>query len=56
MKTIYERTNLIITAFDAEDVITTSAQTPPGPEQVLSKRENAYGSFGSFDQSPGSWF
>ena len=54
MKPVYERTNLIITEFDAEDVITTSGETPA--PVTRSVPENAYGSFGSFDLSPGSWF
>lgn len=54
MKPVYERTNLIITEFDIEDVIMTSAVTPDTPKRIIS--ENSYGSFGSFDQTPGSWF
>ena len=62
MKSVYERTNLIITEFDAEDVIVTSGESPidPTPTEpplpTLSKRENRYGSFSSFDKTPGSWF
>ena len=51
MKNEYERTNLIITEFDKEDVITTSAPTTP----LKSERENAYRSFKELDL-PGSWF
>ena len=57
----YERTKLIITEFDAEDVIITSGEvTPPTPEEPtnpvrLLEKENVYRSFGSFD-APGSWF
>ena len=54
MKTEYERTNLIITAFDTEDVITTSSVEPVITKHILT--ENSYGSFGSYDQMPGSWY
>lgn len=54
MKAVYERTKIVITEFDTEDVISTSAETPVTPKRML--RENSYGSFGSFDQAPGSWF
>ena len=56
-KPLYERENLIITEFDTEDVITTSGVTPdPQPSFLKAELENAYGSFGSFNQTPGSWF
>ncbi|WP_405342628.1 hypothetical protein [Ruminococcus sp.] len=60
MKSVYKRTTLIITEFDTEDVITTSAPDPIEP--VVAKafeKENRYGSFMSFDlKGPGngSWF
>lgn len=53
MKSEYERTNLIITEFDKEDVISTSAVLPPSP--FAKEKENAYGSFRDFDL-PGNWF
>ena len=60
MKSVYERTNLIITEFNTEDVITTSAPDPTEPVvSPLRERENRYGSFMSFDlKGPGngSWF
>lgn len=56
-KPLYERENLIITEFDTEDVITTSGITPdPQPSPLKAELENAYGSFDSFNQAPGSWF
>ena len=56
-KALYERENLIITEFDTEDVITTSGTTPdPQPTVLKRELENAYGSFDSFNQAPGSWF
>ena len=59
MKSVYERTTLIITEFDTEDVITTSgeAPTPTEPDVLpLLERENRYGSFRSFEGPGGSWF
>lgn len=58
MKSEYERQSLIITEFDAEDVITTSAPAPTEPSKIMAKeRENRYGSFDSFDiKPPGEWF
>lgn len=56
-KPLYERENLIITEFDTEDVITTSGIAPdPQPVVLMRELENAYGSFDSFNQAPGSWF
>ena len=56
-KPLYERENLIITEFDTEDAITTSGITPdPQPLPLKAELENAYGSFDSFNQAPGSWF
>ena len=56
-KPLYERENLIITEFDTEDVITTSGgQESPQPILLKRELENAYGSFDSFNQAPGSWF
>lgn len=56
-KPLYERENLIINEFDTEDVITTSGITPdPQPTVLKRELENAYGSFDSFNQAPGSWF
>ena len=54
-KPTYQRENLIIAGFDAEDVITTSGATPDPTESVSSELENAYGSYDSFN-SLGSWF
>lgn len=57
MKPEYIREDLRITEFDAEDVITTSGVIDPTtPENVAYERENAYGTFGSFDKAPGLWF
>lgn len=60
MKSVYERTNLIITQFDTEDVITTSGEVPHVPFTAKKlERENRYGSFGTFDLKPpttGGWF
>ena len=60
MKSVDERTNLIITEFDREDVIATSGAVEPTepPTAVVYERENRYGSFGTFDLKPptGSWF
>ena len=62
MKSVYERTQLNITEFDREDVITTSA-TPvtPDPTEILTaqEKENRYGAFSTFDLKPptnNSWF
>ena len=56
IKPLYQRENLIVTEFDAEDVITTSGVGPePGHVVLRRERENAYGSFDSFN-IPGSWF
>ena len=52
MKSVYERTNLIITEFDTEDVIITSGSIDPSPEPeppLSTKRENAYDAFGSYN-------
>ena len=54
-KPLYQRENLLITEFDAEDVITTSGVNPDSTESVSSEWENAYGSYDSFN-TPGSWF
>lgn len=54
-KPLYQRENLFITEFDAEDVITTSEVNPDQTEPDSSERENAYGSYNSFN-TPGSWF
>ena len=62
MKSVYERANLIITEFDTEDVITTSGAAPveepttPISPTKLMRRENAYGDFTSYEQTPGEWF
>lgn len=58
MKAIYKRENLIITAFDAEDVITTSGDIPTPTPPVTLKREieNVYRTFGSLNDAPSSWF
>ena len=63
MKSVYERTQLNITEFDREDVITTSAVTPDptdSPTPVTYKkleRENRYSTFSAFDNSPtNGWF
>ena len=56
-KPLYKRENLIITEFDIEDVITTSGgQESTQPILLKRELENAYGSFDSFNQAPGSWF
>ena len=61
MKSVYERTNLIITEFNTEDVITTSGETPDPTEIIVKEeeRENRYGTFSTFDlkgPNNGSWF
>lgn len=57
MKPEYRRENLQITEFDSEDVITTSGIVDPTtPEGLLRERENAYYSYKTLHQSPGSWF
>ncbi len=56
-KPLYERENLLITEFDAEDVITTSGVNPDSTES--SELENAYNSYNSFNKpvnAPSSWF
>ena len=58
MKSVYERTQLNITEFDREDVITTSG---PEPTEIISaqEKENRYGAFSTFDLKPptnNSWF
>ena len=54
-KPLYQRENLLITEFDAEDVITTSGVNPDPTVSALRERENAYCSYKSFN-TPGSWF
>ena len=54
-KPLYQRENLLITEFDAEDVITTSGVNPDSTESDSIERENAYGSYNSFN-APGPWF
>lgn len=55
-------TQLNITEFDREDVITTSAVTPvtPDPTEILTaqEKENRYGAFSTFDlkHPNSSWF
>lgn len=61
MKSVYERTNLIITEFHTEDVIATSGPaptpTPTDPVAEAYEKENAYSAFSSFrGDAPGSWF
>jgi hypothetical protein len=60
MKSVYERTNLIITEFNTEDVITTSAPDPTEPFVAKAfEKENRYVTFSTFDlKGPGngSWF
>ncbi len=56
MKSKYERTDLMITRFDVEDVITTSgANVDPTDHPFLKEKENAYGGFSTFN-APGNWF
>lgn len=59
MKSVYERTQLNITEFDREDVITTSAVTPD-PTEIINaqEKENRYVTFSTFDLKPptGGWF
>ena len=54
MRPEYVRENLILTEFDTEDVITTSGVTPDTSTRMLT--DNSFGSFGSFDKVPGSWY
>lgn len=60
MKSVYERTQLNITEFDREDVITTSAVTPEPTEIITAQeKENRYGAFSTFDLKPptnNTWF
>lgn len=59
MKSVYERTNLIISEFDTEDVIATSGPSPTEPPVAKAfEKENRYGSFDTFDLKPptGGWF
>ena len=62
MKSVYERTQLNITEFDREDVITTSATTvTPDTTEIIKaqKKENRYVTFNTFDLKPptnNSWF
>ena len=53
MKPVYERENLRLTEFDAEDVITTSGVTAPEKEE---ETDNIFGMFRTFNMAPGSWF
>lgn len=56
MKSVYERTQLNITEFDREDVITTSGPEPTTPvTHKKLERENRYGEFSTFDLN-NSWF
>ena len=56
MKSVYERTNLIITEFDAEDVIATSEDTPyVPPTPLLSEIENAYRAIVDLTKGSFSW-
>ncbi len=55
-KPLYQREDLIITEFDTEDVITTSGVDSDTTDSTLSELENAYGSYNSFNKTPGSWF
>ena len=52
MKSVYERTNLIITEFDTEDVIITSGSVTPtpdsDPEPPLTSRDNALSAYGAY--------
>ena len=52
MKSVYERTNLIITEFDTEDVIITSGSVTPtpdsDPETPLTSRDNALSAYGAY--------
>lgn len=55
MKALYERTNLIITEFDTEDIITTSAAVSPDQPTVgVDIGDNSYIDIG--DIGGGSWF
>ncbi len=59
MKSVYERTQLNITEFDREDVITTSGPDPTEPTTPVTyqklERENRYVTFSTFDLK-NSWF
>ncbi len=55
MRVLYERTNLIITEFDAEDVITTSGGVSPDqPTNGVDMGDNQY--IGAGDIGGGTWF
>ena len=58
MKSVYERTQLNITEFDREDVITTSAAVDPTEIITAQEKENRYVTFSTFDLKPptGGWF
>lgn len=59
IKPAYVRENFSITAFDAEDVITTSGMLPvdpTSPDAIALEKDNVHYTFGDFSQSPGSWF
>lgn len=57
MKSVYERTNLIITEFDIEDVITTSGteQSTTDPTDALQEHENEYVTYNQIFRT-GSWY
>ena len=60
MKSVYERTNLIITEFES-DVITSSdpgvtpTEAPTELPTIQSIYENESMGFSAFNRSPGSW-
>ena len=56
MKSVYERTNMIITEFDTEDVITTSGAEEDPTSAALNEKENYYSAYNNFRRSPGAWF
>ena len=62
MKPVYERSVLILTEFDNEDIIATSGIVPVVPDPTeppttASEKDNVHSSFSTFAKGgPGSWF
>ena len=58
MKSVCERSKLIIAEFDTEDVIVTSGSSKQPPVVTLFEKDNKHISFGTFEVEPppGGWF
>lgn len=53
----YVRPALDVLEIDVDDVITASSPSASSDDPPVSETDNAYGSFGSFDQTPANgWF